>query len=84
MSDQKQPPDLPVKDAVPAPEGGDGGKLPPRQTSWSQQIFIWTMIVLVGIVFGVGPSFGLAFQRRDLVSSYQVDPLQVEHRMRIG
>ncbi|MEK7412738.1 MAG: peptidylprolyl isomerase, partial [Planctomycetota bacterium] len=43
-----------IKDAVPA---GKGTALPPtKQLTMTHQLFIWTMIVIVGVLFGVGSS----------------------------
>jgi hypothetical protein len=60
MSDTTKPPaQPPIKDAVP-----DGkGDAPPvaKPLTLSQQIFIWTMVAIVGVIFGVGASFSLVF-----------------------
>ncbi len=80
MSDDQKPP---VKDAMPTQPGeGDGAKLTSRQLSMGDHIFIWTMVILVGVIFGIGPSFGLIFASRGTLSSYNVDPIQVERRQR--
>lgn len=83
MSDEKKPDD--VKEAVPVPAGQPiAGKLPAKQTTWSQQVFIWSMVILVGVIFGVGPSFALVFHQGGTIESYQVDESQVQLRMRIA
>src|SRR5690606_31922781 len=64
------------------PGEGDGAKLSSRQTSLGDHLFIWTMVILVGVIFGIGPSFGLIFASRGSLSSYDVDPIQVERRQR--
>lgn len=60
MSDTTKPPaQPPIKDAVP-----DGkGDAPPvaKPLTFSQQLFIWTMVAIVGVIFGVGASFSLVF-----------------------
>lgn len=88
MSDQPKPPADAPKDAVPAPEGGKrddlAGHLPAKQTTWSQQVFIWTMIVLVGIIFGIGPSAGLMLEGTREIGEYQVDATEVQRRQRIA
>lgn len=76
-----------AKDAKPAepakPGEGEGAKLASREMKLGDHLFIWSMIILVGIVFGVGPSIGLIFAPRPTISSYDVDPVQVQHRKRI-
>lgn len=88
MTDQpKFPADAP-KDAVPAPEVGPradlAGHLPAKATTWTQQVFIWTMIVLVGIIFGIGPSAGLMMQNPGEIAEYRVDVTEVQRRQRIA
>ncbi|MBA3685593.1 MAG: hypothetical protein H0W72_10190 [Planctomycetes bacterium] len=60
---------------------GDAGKLAPKQMGLSQHIFIWTMIILVGGIFGIGPSFGLMFESRGKVGDGQVDETRVNQRI---
>ncbi len=80
MSDDHKPH---VKDAKPTKPGeGDGAKLASRPMTLGDHLFIWTMVILVGVVFGIGPSFGLIFASRGSLSSYNVDQAQVERRQR--
>jgi hypothetical protein len=49
----------PIKDAVP-----DGiAEKPPvsSQLTFTQQLFIWSMVLVVGVIFGVGASFSMVF-----------------------
>ena len=88
MSDQPKPPADAPKDAVPAPEVGPradlAGHLPAKATTWTQQVFIWTMIILVGIIFGIGPSAGLMMQNPGEIAEYKVDLTEVQRRQRIA
>jgi len=80
MSDDHKPH---VKEAKPTKPGeGDGAKLASRPMTLGDHLFIWTMVILVGVVFGIGPSFGLIFASRGSLSSYNVDQVQVDRRQR--
>lgn len=74
------PPAPPIKDAVP-----DGvAEKPPaaRQLTLSQQIFIWTMVLVVGVIFGVGASISLVFAPTQKIAG--VAEGEVLHRMRVA
>ena len=49
----------PIKDAV--PDGKTAATPPTKPLTLGQQIFIWTMVAIVGVIFGVGASFSLVF-----------------------
>jgi len=88
MNDQQKPPADAPKDAVPAPEDAKhadpAGQLPAKGATWSQQVFIWTMILLVGVIFGIGPSAGLLLQSPGEIGEYKVDVGEVQRRQRIA
>jgi hypothetical protein len=88
MSDQQKPPADAPKDALPAPEAAKrddlAGNLPAKPTSFAQQIFIWAMIILVGIIFGIGPSAGLILEGPKEIGEYKVDSAEVQRRQRIA
>lgn len=77
-----------AKDAKPAepakPGEGEGAKLASREMKLGDHLFIWSMIILVGIVFGVGPSIGLIFAPRPTLSSYPVDSVQIQRRQEVA
>ncbi len=86
MTDSNKPPALPpIKDAV--PDGKDPGHGPKenKPLTFSQQLFIWTMVAVVGVIFGVGASFSLIFaptQKIDGVAHGEViQRMQVAERM---
>lgn len=56
MTDPKTPDQPPIKDAVP---DGKEHLAPARQLTFSQQVFIWSMIIIVGVIFGIGSSVTL-------------------------
>ncbi|MBN8525107.1 MAG: hypothetical protein J0M02_07215 [Planctomycetes bacterium] len=70
----------PIKDAVP-----DGvAEKPPvsKQLTFSQQLFIWTMVLVVGVIFGVGASFSLVFAPTQKIAG--VAEGEVLQRMRVA
>ena len=77
MSDQQPDPKTPAS----PPEAG---KLAPKTMTIFDQIFIWTMVLLVGVIFGVGPSIGLVLQGGQESSAYQVSASEVLRRQRIA
>ncbi len=79
---ESKPADPKTVDAVvDHPGDGAGGKLTPKSMSLSQHVFIWTMVVLVGGIFGIGPSFGMMFASRGTVGDGKVDEARVNQRM---
>lgn len=75
-----QPPAEPVKDAVPA---GSFAKPPlAKKLTFSQQLFIWTMIVIVGLLFGVGASASIITQEPEAISG--VSETEITPRMRVA
>jgi len=43
-----------------SPGGGGGdGQLPAPKQSFSQQLLVWFLVVMVGVLFGMGPALGL-------------------------
>lgn len=80
MSDTPKPPALPpVKDAVP---DGKEDKPVHRTLTLGQQIFIWSMVLIVGVIFGVGASFSLVFAQADQIGG--VSQAEVIQRMRVA
>jgi hypothetical protein len=52
-----KPSEPPVKDAI--PDGKGEAPVQAKPLTFGQQLFIWSMVIIVGIVFGVGASFPL-------------------------
>lgn len=87
MSDQKpdaQPAtNAPAEAPAPAPAKTEiAGKLEARPMTVLDQVFIWTMVLLVGVIFGVGPSFGMAMGGRAMVGD--IDSGEIRRRERIA
>lgn len=75
-----QPSTPPIKDAVP-----DGiAEKPPvsKQLTFTQQLFIWAMVLIVGVIFGVGASFSMVFTPAQKIGG--VAEGEVLQRMRIA
>jgi hypothetical protein len=73
-NDPKTPDGTDIKDAVPDRPGTGGATLPSRQITFSQHLFIWTLIILVGVVFGIGSSIPfLSQQRTEVVAGVTTD-----------
>jgi len=60
------------------------GHLAAKKMTIFDQIFIWTMVLLVGVIFGVGPSIGLVMQGQSQFGSYKVDMSDVQRRQRVA
>lgn len=58
MTDQPTPPAPETKDAVPA---GSFTKPEHKKLTFGQQLGIWVLIIIVGVVFGIGSSVSLVF-----------------------
>jgi hypothetical protein len=54
MNDKDQP-----ASSSPPPAPAPAAKLPPTQMTWQHQVMIWALILIVGVLFGMGPSFTL-------------------------
>jgi len=82
MTDTTKPPALPpIKDAV--PDGKVDPQQPPaKQLSFGQQAFIWVMVCVVGLIFGVGASFSLVFAPAQKVNG--IAEGEVIHRMQVA
>jgi hypothetical protein len=81
MTDTPKPPALPpIKDAV--PDGKVEPTIPVSQLTFAQQIFIWVMVAVVGVIFGVGASFSLVFAPSQKISG--VAEGEVIHRMQVA
>jgi hypothetical protein len=61
------------KAAVAPPAGDDTGTKAPQSLTFSQHLFIWTMILLVGIIFGVGSTWGVIQQGQTYVDNTRKD-----------
>jgi hypothetical protein len=74
-NDPKTPDGSDIKDAVPDQPGtGGGAKLASRQLTFSQHLFIWALIILVGVVFGIGSSIPfLSQQRTEVIAGVTAD-----------
>ena len=81
MTDTTKPPALPpIKDAVPD-SNGEAPKVA-KPLALSQQIFIWTMVAIVGVIFGVGASFSLVFAPTQRIAGLAEG--EVLHRMQMA
>ncbi len=52
-----------IKDAVLVGTGEAPAKLPPQQLTMTQQFFVWVLILVVGVLFGMGGSMSLFGQQ---------------------
>jgi len=85
MSDGKKPEEAGdgIKDAVPDGKAAPGGLLPSKEMTFSQRLFIWTMVILVGVVFGgVGSTFGSMSLTGRTIDG--VDALEIERVERLA
>ncbi len=85
MSDGATPPSGEQK--PPASAGAGKGGRPPLAAghrSLSQHIFIWTLVILVGVIFGVGPSVGDAFtQPRPTIAGTDIQEREAVARLNV-
>lgn len=44
---------------APSDEGAGGGQRPPAQMTLWHHLFIWTLVIVVGVLFGMGPSIAV-------------------------
>ncbi len=84
MNDTTKPPaQPPIKDAV--PDGKEDAAPLVKQLTFTQQLFIWTMVAIVGVVFGVGASFSLVFAPTQTIAGIAegevIKRMQVAERM---
>ncbi|MCX8040268.1 MAG: peptidylprolyl isomerase [Planctomycetota bacterium] len=56
MTDRQPPSPAPAQGQPASPEAA-----PERHLTFGQQLFIWSMVIIVGVVFGIGASFSLVF-----------------------
>ncbi|MBA3847197.1 MAG: hypothetical protein H0X45_11185, partial [Planctomycetes bacterium] len=85
MSDGATPPSGEQKPPASAADGkGAKPPLPAGHRSLSQHIFIWTLVLLVGVIFGVGPSVGDAFtQPRPRIEGTDIQEKEAVARLNV-
>ncbi|MFM2090946.1 MAG: hypothetical protein RLZZ127_1435 [Planctomycetota bacterium] len=76
-------PDAQIKDAVPdQPGSGNKALLQAKQLTFSQHLFIWALIILVGVVFGIGSSIPFLSQRSaEVIEGVGADELHAHQNL---
>jgi hypothetical protein len=75
----------PTTPATTTPPAGDDGPQQPQGLSFGQHVFIWSMIILVGVIFGVGSTVGVLQQGHTYVDDRRdVTQTDVSMRQRVA